>query len=56
MINTYLNLLHTRLSIVDLKGGNQPIENKRYVLIVNGEIYNDLEIRKKNKKKYSTNL
>ncbi len=54
--NSHLNLLHTRLSIVDLKGGNQPIENKRYVLIVNGEIYNDLEIRKRNKSyKYSTN-
>ena len=54
--NSHLNLLHTRLSIVDLKGGNQPIENKRYVLIVNGEIYNDPEIRTKNKSyKYSTN-
>ena len=54
-VNSHLNLLHTRLSIVDIKGGNQPIENSKYVLIVNGEIYNDLEIRKKNKSyKYST--
>ncbi len=53
--NSYLSLLHTRLSIVDIEGGNQPIESERYVLIANGEIYNDLEIRKtKNKYKYIT--
>ncbi len=48
--NKFLKLVHTRLSVVDLDGGNQPIENKNYVLIANGEIYNDLEIRKKIKK------
>ena len=42
-----INLIHTRLSIVDLKQGNQPIQNKNLVLVANGEIYNDLEIRKK---------
>ena len=53
--NSYLSLLHTRLSIVDIEGGNQPIESDKYVLIANGEIYNDLEIRKeKNKYKYIT--
>ncbi|MBC10449.1 MAG: asparagine synthase (glutamine-hydrolyzing) [Rickettsiales bacterium] len=46
----YLKLVHTRLSIVDLETGNQPIENDRFVLIANGEIYNDLELRKKYKK------
>ena len=46
--NQHLDLIHTRLSIVDIKGGNQPIQNKRYVLVANGEIYNDPEIRKKN--------
>ena len=45
-----IKLIHTRLSIVDLKGGNQPIQNDEFVLIANGEIYNDLEIRKKIKK------
>ena len=45
--NPHLDLIHTRLSIVDIKGGNQPIQNKRYVLVANGEIYNDPEIRKK---------
>ena len=42
-----INLIHTRLSIVDLKQGYQPIKNKNLVLVANGEIYNDLEIRKK---------
>ena len=41
-------MFHKRLSIVDLHGGKQPIENENYVLIVNGEIYNDTEIRKEN--------
>ena len=47
--NSHLALLHTRLSIVDIKGGYQPIKNNDKILIANGEIYNDLEIRKKNK-------
>ena len=54
--NPHLDLIHTRLSIVDIKGGNQPIQNERYVLVANGEIYNDLEIRKKNRSyKFVTN-
>ena len=54
--NPHLDLIHTRLSIVDIKGGNQPIQNKRYVLVANGEIYNDPEIRKKNRTyKFVTN-
>ena len=54
--NPHLDLIHTRLSIVDIKGGNQPIQNKRYVLVANGEIYNDPEIRKKNRTyKFITN-
>ncbi len=47
--NQYLNLIHTRLSIVDLKRGNQPFINSKYVLVANGEIYNDLEIRREYK-------
>ena len=42
-----ISLIHTRLSIVDLKQGYQPIKNKNLILIANGEIYNDLQIRKK---------
>ena len=37
--------LHTRLSIIDLKGGKQPIINNDLILVANGEIYNDPEIR-----------
>lgn len=41
-------LAHTRLSIIDLEGGHQPIVSPdgRYALIVNGEIYNYRELRK----------
>ena len=42
-------LIHKRLSIVDISGGHQPIVNDDLVLIANGEIYNDLEIRNENK-------
>ncbi|HWP00292.1 MAG TPA: asparagine synthase (glutamine-hydrolyzing), partial [Methylococcus sp.] len=40
-------LVHTRLSIIDLKGGQQPIRNRdhRLALVANGEIYNYLELR-----------
>lgn len=39
---------HTRLSIIDLSGGHQPLfaENKQLALVANGEIYNHPEIRK----------
>ena len=39
--------IHTRLSIIDIAGGNQPIINNDLVLVANGEIYNDSEIRAK---------
>ena len=39
---------HTRLSIIDIEGGKQPIPNSTgtLVLICNGEIYNSPELRK----------
>ena len=42
-----IGLVHTRLSIVDLSGGNQPLvsPDKNLVLVANGEIYNHLELR-----------
>ena len=50
-----VKLIHTRLSIVDIKGGSQPIKNKGLILVANGEIYNDLKIRNSIKKyKYKT--
>jgi len=36
---------HTRLSIIDLSGGNQPMVTDRFVLVYNGEIYNYIELR-----------
>jgi asparagine synthase (glutamine-hydrolysing) len=49
-----------RLSIIDLKGGNQPLynENKDICVMFNGEIYNYLELKEeliKNGHKFSTN-
>lgn len=43
----YLGLVHTRLSIIDLKSGQQPIvcAESKDVLIFNGEIFNFRELR-----------
>lgn len=44
-----LCLIHRRLSIIDLSpGGHQPMSylNNRYIIVLNGEIYNYLEIKK----------
>src|ERR1700712_4262596 len=38
-------LVHTRLAIIDLAGGDQPIFAGPAALIANGEIYNDLALR-----------
>lgn len=40
---------HTRLAIIDLDGGRQPMISScgRYVIIFNGEIYNFMEVREK---------
>ena len=42
-------LIHTRLSVVDLENGRQPMRysqgNKEYTLVYNGELYNTSELR-----------
>ncbi len=42
-----LGLVHSRLSIIDLAGGDQPFVDKQdgLVLVANGEIYNHIELR-----------
>jgi asparagine synthase (glutamine-hydrolysing) len=46
--NININLLHTRLGIIDLdKRSNQPFIEGDLTIIFNGEIYNYLEIKKK---------
>lgn len=42
-----VGLVHTRLSIIDLEGGRQPLisPDGRYQLVANGEVYNDPELR-----------
>lgn len=43
-----VGLTHTRLSIIDIAGGHQPLfdEHKRYALVANGEVYNFVELRR----------
>ena len=47
--NEDVTLLHTRLAIIDPKGGAQPMTatlgNRTYVLVYNGELYNTGELR-----------
>ncbi len=40
-----LGLVSTRLAIIDIEGGDQPLCDRAHVLVANGEIYNDPEIR-----------
>jgi asparagine synthase (glutamine-hydrolysing) len=42
-----LQLHHHRLAILDIAGGQQPMEYGPFTIIFNGEIYNHLEVRKK---------
>lgn len=46
---------HRRLSIIDLKGGDQPIfnEDKTKVIVFNGEIYNYKELKEELKEKHT---
>jgi asparagine synthase (glutamine-hydrolysing) len=40
-----LALGHTRLSILDLESGDQPMMTERFAIIYNGEVYNYIELR-----------
>ncbi len=45
-------LAHTRLSIIDLEGGQQPIlaRQRNMAVVANGEIYNYVELREELKR------
>ena len=46
-VSDHVALLHTRLAIIDLEGGAQPLynEDRSLALVANGEIYNYRELR-----------
>jgi len=59
-LDQFVSLGHRRLSIIDLKGGKQPLfnEDKTIVIVFNGEIYNFQELRlrlEKNGHRFKTN-
>lgn len=43
-------LVHTRLAVIDIEGGRQPMSanvgEKRYTIVYNGELYNTAELRR----------
>ena len=46
-LDGHVGIAHTRLSIIDLAGGHQPLtaDDDHLVLVANGEIYNYVELR-----------
>lgn len=50
-------LIHTRLAVIDIEGGRQPMtysgENGNYIIVYNGELYNTDEIRSELEKDFS---
>jgi asparagine synthase (glutamine-hydrolysing) len=40
-----ITLIHTRLAIIDVRGGSQPMDDDDGVIVFNGEIYNFEDIR-----------
>ncbi len=41
----HASLIHTRLAVVDIENGRQPMEHEHYIIVYNGEIYNTEEVR-----------
>ncbi len=41
----HASLIHTRLAVIDIENGRQPMEIEHYIIVYNGELYNTEEIR-----------
>jgi asparagine synthase (glutamine-hydrolysing) len=41
----HVTLIHTRLAIIDIKGGTQPLADDQGAIVLNGEIYNHADLR-----------
>ena len=46
-------LIHTRLAVIDINGGRQPMSFGKYTIVYNGELYNTAEIRKELSEEFS---
>jgi asparagine synthase (glutamine-hydrolysing) len=49
--DNHCGFYHKRLSIIDLKTGQQPMSYKTFTIVFNGEIYNYIELRDELKRK-----
>lgn len=50
-VDNNCGFFHKRLSIIDLKTGQQPMTYKNFTIVFNGEIYNYIELREELKRK-----
>lgn len=41
----HASLIHTRLAVIDIENGKQPMEIEHYIIVYNGELYNTDELR-----------
>lgn len=41
----HASLIHTRLAVIDIENGRQPMEIEHYIIVYNGELYNTEELR-----------
>lgn len=48
--DTHCRLSHTRLAVIDVENGKQPMSSGAYTIVYNGELYNTEEIRSELKK------
>ncbi|MDE5556574.1 MAG: asparagine synthase (glutamine-hydrolyzing) [Ruminococcus sp.] len=45
-------LIHTRLAVIDVQNGRQPMSYGKFTIVYNGELYNTAEIRKELEKEF----